>query len=122
LQTKYRLIILSNIDDDLIEYSAKLLDVDFDEIFTAQQIGAYKPSLRNFQYLIKNAGVPQDQVLYVAQSLFHDIAPAKQLGFSTVWLNRRKDMEGFGATPPAETEPDLEVADMKKLAFLAGVI
>lgn len=122
LQTKYRLIILSNIDDDLIEYSAKLLDVDFDEIFTAQRIGAYKPSLRNFQYLIKNAGVPQDQVLHIAQSLFHDIAPAKQLGFSTVWVNRRKGIEGFGATLPAETEPDLEVPDMKKLAFLAGVI
>ena len=71
---------------------------------------------------MKNAGVPQDKVLHIAQSLFHDIAPAKKLGFSTVWVNRRKGMEGFGATLPAETEPDLEVPDMKKLAFLAGVI
>jgi 2-haloacid dehalogenase len=121
LQTKYKLIILSNIDDELFEYSANLLGIDFDRVFTAQQIGSYKPSDKNFQYLIENAGVPKDRILHVAQSLFHDIAPAKRLGLSTVWVNRREGQEGSGATPEAAAEPDLEVPDLKTLAWLAGV-
>lgn len=122
LQTKYKLIILSNIDDELFEYSARVLGIDFDAVFTAQQIGAYKPSEKNFRYLIENAGFPSDQILHVAQSLFHDIAPAKRLGLSTVWVNRRAGKEGSGATPPAAAEPDLEVPDLKTLASLVGVL
>jgi 2-haloacid dehalogenase len=52
----------------------------------------------------------------VAQSLYHDIAPAKTLGLATVWVNRRKGKTGFGATPPGQMEPDLEVADLAELA------
>jgi 2-haloacid dehalogenase len=121
LQTKYKLIILSNIDDELFEYSARLLGIEFDRVFTAQQIGSYKPSEKNFHYLIQYAAVPQDRILHVAQSLFHDIAPAKRLGLSTVWVNRREGQEGSGATPAAVSEPDLEVPDLKTLAWLAGV-
>ncbi len=120
LAIKYRLIILSNIDDDLFRYSRKLLGVKFDHVFTAQQIGSYKPSRRNFEYLIQHAGVPKHKILYVAQSLFHDIAPAREMGFSTVWINRRQGLSGSGATPPAEATPDLTVHDLRSLAVLTG--
>ena len=120
LATQYRLVILSNIDDDLFRFSRKLLGVEFDHVFTAQQIGSYKPSRQNFEYLIQHAGVPQQKILHVAQSLFHDIAPAKALGISTVWVNRRQGLAGFGATPPAEATPDATVPDLLALAVLTG--
>ena len=120
LASLYRLIILSNIDDDQFCYSQKLLEVEFEHVFTAQQIGSYKPSRRNFEYLIQHAGVPQDKILHVAQSLFHDISPAKAIGLSTVWVNRRQDLGGFGATLPAEAVPDITVPDLRSLAVLAG--
>ena len=122
LQTKYSLIVLSNIDEDLFEDSAKHLGIAFDKVFTAQTIRSYKPSLRNFQYLIENAGVPKERILHVAQSLFHDITPARELGLSTVWVNRRKGMEGTGATPAAIAQPDIEVSDLRSLASLVGVL
>lgn len=119
LQTKYRLIVLSNIDDDLFQASADRLQVRFDHVFTAQQIRAYKPSRKGFEYLLDHAGVARDKLLHVAQSLFHDIAPAKALGLATVWVNRRAGKEGFGATVSAEAEPDLEVPNLKTLARMA---
>ncbi len=120
LATQYRLIILSNIDDDLFHFSQKLLGVEFDQVFTAQKIGTYKPSRRNFEYLIQHAGVPQPKILHVAQSLFHDIAPAKGMGLSTVWVNRHQGLSGSGATPPDEATPDFTVPDLRSLAVLTG--
>lgn len=122
LHEKYKLIILSNIDDDLFQHSARKLGIDFDHVFTAQRIHSYKPSETNFRYLIENAGFPRERILHVAQSLFHDIAPAKRVGLATVWVNRRSGQAGTGATPPAQAEPDLEVPDLKTLASLAGVV
>lgn len=122
LATQYRLIILSNIDDDLFRFSQRLLGVEFDHIFTAQQIGSYKPSRQNFEYLIQHAGVPQHKILHVAQSLFHDIAPAKAMGISTVWVNRHQGLVGSGASPPAEAAPDATVPDMRSLAVLTGTM
>jgi len=122
LATPYRLIILSNIDDDLFAFSQKRLGVDFDHVFTAQQIGSYKPSRRNFEYLIQHAGVAQHKILHVAQSLFHDIAPAKDMGLSTVWVNRRQDLSGPGATPPAEASPEWTVPDLRSLAVLTAAM
>lgn len=122
LQRKYKLVILSNIDDDLFQYSARRLGIDFDAVFTAQQIGSYKPSEGNFRYLLENAGLPRERILHVAQSLFHDIAPAKRVGLATVWVNRRSGQAGAGATPLAQAEPDLEVPDLRTLATLAGVL
>ncbi|MGD8699073.1 MAG: haloacid dehalogenase type II, partial [Gemmatimonadales bacterium] len=109
LQQKYRLVILSNIDDDSFQHSARRLGIDFDDVFTAQQIRSYKPSDSNFRYLLENAGIPSNQILHVAQSLFHDITPAKRAGLATVWVNRRSGQSGAGATPAARAEPDLEV-------------
>jgi 2-haloacid dehalogenase len=122
LATRYRLIILSNIDDDLFRFSQKILGVEFTHVFTAQQIGSYKPSRRNFEYLIRHAGAPQREILHVAQSLFHDIAPAKEIGLATVWVTRRQGLPGFGATPPAEAKPDLQVPDLRSLAVLTGTM
>ncbi len=122
LRTRYRLAIVSNVDDDLFAFSARRLQTDFDWTITAQQVGAYKPSPRNFEVAFERLGVPRDRILHVAQSLFHDIAPAKALGLATVWVNRRHDKAGFGATPPAEAQPDLEVPDLQTLAAQMGLL
>jgi 2-haloacid dehalogenase len=96
--------------------------VQFDWIITAQQAQSYKPSLHNFRMALARIGVPPQKILHVAQSLYHDIAPARALGLSTVWVNRRHAKPGFGATPPAPAQPDLEVPDMRTLAEQMGVL
>src|SRR5213593_1394082 len=121
LKTKYRLGVISNIDDDLFAGTARSLGVEFDWVVTARQVGSYKPSLDNFRQALARFGAPREKVLHVAQSLFHDIEPAGSLGLSTVWVNRRRGSPGAGATPPASTRPDVEVPDLKSLAVLAGV-
>ena len=122
LHRKYRLAIISNIDDDLFAFSAARLQTKFDWIITAQQAKSYKPSLTNFRLAFDRIGVPQNRILHVAQSLFHDIAPAHVLGLSTVWVNRRKNTEGSGATPVAQARPDLEVPDLRSLAGKMGLM
>lgn len=118
LAQKYKLAIISNVDDDLFAHSAKHLGVKFDWLITAQQVGAYKPSPENFRFAFKKIGVVPTKILHVAQSLYHDHVPAKKLGLSTVWINRRKGLPGRGATPPADAQPDLEVPDLKSLVEL----
>jgi 2-haloacid dehalogenase len=120
LARRFRLAILSNVDDDLFALTARHLPVDFAAVITAQQVGSYKPDRRNFQFALARLGVPADRVLHVAQSLFHDIVPAKELGLAAVWINRRHDRPGFGATPRAAAWPDLEVPDLRTLARLAS--
>ena len=122
LKKKYRLAIISNIDDDLFAFSNRRLQVRFDWIITALQAKSYKPSLNNFRLAFDRIGVPQKRILHVAQSLFHDIAPANLLGLSSVWVNRRQKKEGSGATPPAPACPDLEVPDLQTLAEKMGVM
>jgi 2-haloacid dehalogenase len=78
--------------------------------------------LNNFHVAIERIGLPKNRILHVAQSLFHDIVPAKALGLSTVWINRRHNKEGFGATPPAQAQPDLEVPDLQTLATMVGLM
>jgi 2-haloacid dehalogenase len=122
LQRKYKLAILSNIDDDLFALSAPKLGVTFDFIITAQQARSYKPSHNNFQTAFERIGLPPAKILHVAQSLFHDHVPAKALGMSTVWVNRRHAQPGSGATPPATATPDLEVPDLQSLAKAMGLM
>ncbi len=121
LKRKYKLAIISNIDDDLFAFSAQRLQVEFDWVITAQQVKSYKPSLNNFRVAFERIGLPRERILHVAQSLYHDIAQAKSLGLSTVWVNRRHGKQGSGATPPAQAQPDLEVPDLQTLADKAGV-
>jgi 2-haloacid dehalogenase len=115
LKTRYKLVILSNIDDAMFAQSNKHLGVEFEEIITAQQVGSYKPSRRNFRVALERLGVPQTQILHVAQSLFHDHVPAKEMGFTTVWVNRPSILPGTGVSLPVDVTPDLEVADMESL-------
>jgi 2-haloacid dehalogenase len=122
LKKTFKLAIISNIDDDLFAFSAERLQVQFDWIITAQQAKSYKPSLNNFHLAFQRIGLPADRILHVAQSLFHDMVPAKALGLSTVWINRRHDQAGFGATPPAQAQPDLEVPDLQSLAATIGLL
>jgi 2-haloacid dehalogenase len=121
LHRRYRLVPITNCDDDLFAASNRRLGVTFDEVVTAQQVGSYKPSHRNFEVAFERIGLPPDRILHVAQSLFHDHVPAKALGLTTVWVNRRHDRPGAGATPPAAATPDLVVPDVATLATLAGV-
>ncbi|HIK04825.1 MAG TPA: haloacid dehalogenase type II [Trichormus sp. M33_DOE_039] len=116
LQQRSQLVIISNVDDDLFAFSAKKLEVEFNQIITAQQVKSYKPSLNNFRQAIASINLPTEQILHVAASVYHDIIPAKSLGLSTVWVNRRYGQQGSGATIPSRGEPDLEVPDLKTLA------
>ncbi|MBI3654436.1 MAG: haloacid dehalogenase type II [Acidobacteria bacterium] len=116
LQTRFKLAIISNIDDELFAYSAVHLPVKFDWLITAQQLHSYKPSVNNFHQAIARIGLPSSQILHVAQSLYHDIVPAKALGLATVWINRRHDKEGYGATPAASATPDLSFPDLHSFA------
>jgi len=113
---RYRLGIISNTDDDLFAGTARRLETHFDWVITAQQAGSYKPSRNNFHRALERIGLPWDQVTHVAQSLYHDIGPARSLGLATVWVNRRAGKSGFGATPAARVLPDLEVPDLATLA------
>lgn len=116
LSRKYKLAIVSNIDDDLFAYSAQKLDAPFDWVITAQQVQSYKPATAHFHAAFERIGLPRTRILHVAQSIYHDIGVAKSLGLSTVWVNRRHGQGGTGATPPAAATPDLEVPDLESLA------
>jgi len=118
LKKKYRLAIISNIDNDLFAFSAKHLKVKFDWVITAEQAKSYKPSLHNFKFAIDRIGVSPEKILHIAQSIYHDIIPAKKIGLSTVWVNRRKGKTGSGATLPARGKPDLEVSDLETLVSI----
>ena len=121
LKKRYKLTIISNIDDDLFAHTAKKLGVEFDWIITAQQVKSYKPSLQNFEVAIERMKIVPEKLLHVAQSIYHDIVPAKTLGLSAVWVNRRKNKEGFGATAPARGNPDLEVPDLTTLVSVMSL-
>lgn len=118
LKKRYKLGVLSNIDEDLFAQTRKKLGVELDLLVTAEQVRAYKPAPAHFLHAQELLCLPFTKILHVAQSLYHDVATAKVLGLSTVWVNRRKGREGAGATPPCEAAPDLEVPDLRSLAAL----
>lgn len=120
LHTRFSLGVITNCDDDLFAASARRLGTTFDAVVTAQQARRYKPNPRPFELMFERLGLPPKRVLHVAQSLFHDHVPAKRLGLTTVWIDRRHGQAGFGATPPASATPDLTVPDMAALADLAA--
>lgn len=119
LGTRFRLGVITNCDDDLFAASNRRLGVRFDWIVTAESVGSYKPDTRHFAAAFKAIGLPRDQILHVAQSLFHDHVPARELALSTVWIDRRHDRPGFGATPPATVTPDATFPDMASFAAAA---
>jgi 2-haloacid dehalogenase len=119
LKSRFRLAILSNIDDDLFAATRPQLEVDFDEVVTAQQAQAYKPSLRLFELAISRLKVPSNRILHIGQSIYHDVLPAQALGLATVWVNRPSARPGIGAVKPAEGKPDLTVSSLEQLADTA---
>jgi 2-haloacid dehalogenase len=125
LAKQYKLIILSNVDRESFAASNRRLGAEFTSILTAQDVGSYKPSQRNFDALLTEAarlGVGEGKLLHVAQSLFHDHVPAKRAGLPTVWINRRHDRPGWGATPApaAAVTPDWEFPSMAAFAAATG--
>jgi|SRR5437762_1708926 len=121
LGRRYKLIILSNVDRSSFAGSNRRLNGNFTSILTAQDIGSYKPSSRNFEALLVEAdrlGIPKGKVLHVAQSLFHDHVPAKAAALRTVWINRRHGRPGSGATPEPQkpVTPDWTFPSMQAFA------
>ena len=116
LKQHFKLAVITNCDDDLFAASNAKLGVDFDWIITAEQARGYKPRPENFEFAFERIGLPRERILHVAQSLYHDHVPAKALGLTTVWIDRRGDRAGAGATLPADAQPDLTLPDLKSLA------
>lgn len=118
LARAYKLVIISNVDDDLFADTARSLEVPFHRVITAQQVGSYKPSPRNFQLAMKEVGVPAERWLHVAQSLYHDVPAAKQLGMGTVWIDRQGGKDGV--TPRSAAVPDARFPDLRSFAAATG--
>ncbi len=108
LKKYYKLIILSNVDNRTFSHSNDKLMVAFDAIYSAEDIGAYKPSDANFLYMkshLADLGLEAHQLLHTAESLFHDHLPANRHGLANCWIHRRHADEGFGATMTPATTP-----------------
>ena len=116
LHDRFKLAVITNCDDDLFGQSERRLGVSFDYVITAQQAGSYKPDHANFLLAFERIDEPRERILHVAQSLFHDHVPAKSLGMTTIWIDRRHDRPGFGATPPASATPDAHFQSMQAFA------
>ena len=107
LKQHFRLVILSNVDRASLQATSRRLGVTFDAMYTAQDIGSYKPDRRNFTYLIdrmREQATGKDKLLHVAQSLFHDHVPANAAGLASAWIDRRHDQNAGGATNPVPEE------------------
>ena len=115
LKHKYKVAILSNIDDELFAFSAEKLQVPFDCVVTAQQARGYKPSANNFELLLQRLAIPRSRLLHVAESLYHDVAPASALGIKAVWVNRRGE-KNAAASKFVSATPDMKVRDLSELA------
>jgi 2-haloacid dehalogenase len=119
LKRHYRLVILSNVDRASFAHSRKRLGVDFDAVFTAQDIGSYKPDPRNFEYMLEKLGadgIGREQILHTAESLFHDHVQAKRFGLACCWITRR---HGQGAT--ASGRPGIDVVPDFRFESLAAM-
>jgi 2-haloalkanoic acid dehalogenase type II len=121
LKQHYKLVILSNVDNESFAESNKKLGVEFDAIYTAEDIGSYKPAAANFDYLLsmlKSRGFEKADILHTAESMFHDHAPANQFGLASCWIYRRHAQEGFGATmnPGAMPHYDFRFNSMGEMA------
>jgi 2-haloacid dehalogenase len=122
LKRQFKLVILSNVDRAGFAASNRRLGVAFDAVYTAEDIGAYKPAPGNFAYLLEHVkrdlGLDKGDILHTAQSLFHDHAPARDFGLATCWIDRRKGQVGWGATapPPAGVQTDFHFASLAEMA------
>ncbi len=114
LQAHFKLVILSNIDRDGFAASNRKLGVTFDAVYTAQDVGSYKPDHANFEYLLRRLredhGLDKPDVLHTAQSLLHDHVPARAFGLANAWIDRQRLSEGgsWGATAVVEERPAMD--------------
>lgn len=117
----FKLIVLSNVDRASFEGSRRRLGTHFDHVITAEDVGSYKPAAKNFRVLKEYANASGLRLLHVAQSLFHDHVPAAKAGLPGVWINRRRDQPGWGATPNpgVDVQPDWEFGSMAEFAAKA---
>jgi putative hydrolase of the HAD superfamily len=130
LKQHYKLVILSNVDNRSFAGSNRRLGVQFDAVYTAEDVGAYKPADANFDYMLSRLlrlGVQKRHILHVAESLFHDHVPANKRGLANCWIHRQHGRTSFGATRRPDTNPHFlfkfntmaELAEAHKAA-LAG--
>jgi putative hydrolase of the HAD superfamily len=111
LKKHFKLVVLSNIDNDSFLHSNAKLQVEFDAIYTAEDVGSYKPASRNFDYMLdklESIGVKKEQVLHTAESMFHDHKPANDFGLANCHIYRRHADKGFGATMTPEMMPSYD--------------
>ena len=111
LKQHYKLAILSNVDNESFSFSNEKLGVDFDAVYTAEDCGSYKPSPRNFDYMLaklKTLGIEKSEILHTAESLFHDHGPANEHGLTSCWIHRRHGQEGSGATVALAKTPSYD--------------
>jgi 2-haloacid dehalogenase len=125
LHERFKLVVISNIDDDLFASTRKVLGIEFDGVITAEEARSYKPSQNNFRLALRRFELLSGELLHAAQSVYHDVVPARALGISTVWVNRRSARPGIGAVRSAtgavqERTPDIEVPDLATLAEMTA--
>lgn len=115
LAGKFRLGIISNVDDDLFALTRARLQVPFEVIVTAQQVRSYKPSLKNFQEAMRRSGLNNKEMLHAGQSIYHDIVPASFLGIPNIRVNRPSIRPGIGAVKAASAQPCMQVESLAAL-------
>ncbi len=118
LRQHFKLVAITNVDKRSFARTQLLLGEPFHAVVTAEDVGSYKPAHENFHFAferIAELGIARDKILHVAQSLYHDIAPAAALGLANIWVDRQTG-RGGGMTPPTDAQPDLRITSMEELA------
>jgi len=121
LANRFKLGIISNVDDDLFAVTREKLRAPFSVVVTAQQVQSYKPALRNFEEAVRRSGLKKEEILHAGQSVYHDLIPSTSLGIKNVWVNRPSRRPGAGATRPADAKPTAEVSSLAELVKLLAV-
>ena len=123
LKQHYKLVVLSNVDNASFARSNRKLQVEFDAIYTAADIGSYKPAPRNFEYMLEQLarhGIGKADILHTAESLFHDHGPANDFGLANCWIYRRHGEAGSGATMPLADQPHTDFKFRSLADFVAA--
>ena len=123
LREHYKLVVLSNVDNASFAQSNEKLGAPFHMVYTAEDIGSYKPSPRNFDYMLENLhrlGIHKQDILHTAESMFHDHGPANRFGLANCWIYRRHDKEGFGATMHPGDMPKYDMVFNSMAEFAAA--
>ncbi len=123
LKGHYRLFVLSNVDNASFAHSNRRLGVEFDAVYTAGDIGSYKPARRNFDYMLEQLarhGLAPGDILHTAESLFHDHGPAREIGLATCWIYRRHGRTGSGATMTVADAPQPDIVFHSMADFAAA--